>query len=297
MDKDTPNFTIALIINIIIFIVIPLAMAYRRGYFFNVRERLSNLTRVFSKKKIIAPQEWTVIKIRPLSRFEKSQIRKIEVKFMPYNDKYWARIAIMTLLSICCSCAQQKTTSEQPYEVWTTESDQLLTYKTFTPQWKLSTDGMQTATPAKLSYDDKNGYSIDLYLPDEQSVELLQSAPQRSLVSLWLWLDDDNFFIIFPEYCNIQIDPNNEIVNYHLLLCNTGFHSEKKKLKGEYQPNEICEFVISELSTHNIVSVAPKILSADDAEILCPEVSIQSKTAPMLRQAVEALVAAISTDR
>lgn len=95
MDEDAPSITIALIINIIIFIVIPLVMAYRRGYFFNVHERLSNLSRVFSKKKIIAPQEWTVIKIRPLSKFEKSQIRKIEVKFMPFNhDGYWARITL-----------------------------------------------------------------------------------------------------------------------------------------------------------------------------------------------------------
>lgn len=95
MDGDTQSITIALIINIIIFIVIPLVMSYRRGYFFNVGERLSNLTLVFSKKKIIAPQEWTVIKIRPLSKFEKSQIRKIEVKFMPYNhDGYWARMTL-----------------------------------------------------------------------------------------------------------------------------------------------------------------------------------------------------------
>ena len=97
MDEDAPSLTIALIINIIIFIVIPLVMAYRRGYFFNVRERLSNLTRVFSKKKIIAPQEWTVIKIRPLSKFEKAQISKINVKFRP-NDRngYWAEITLKT---------------------------------------------------------------------------------------------------------------------------------------------------------------------------------------------------------
>lgn len=95
MDEDAPSLTIALITNIIIFIVTPLVMAYRRGYFFNVSERLSNLTRVFSKKKIIAPQEWTVIKIRPLSKFEKSQIRKIKVKFMLYNhDGYWVRITL-----------------------------------------------------------------------------------------------------------------------------------------------------------------------------------------------------------
>lgn len=34
MAEDTPSLTIVLIINIIIFIVIPLVMAYRRGYGF-----------------------------------------------------------------------------------------------------------------------------------------------------------------------------------------------------------------------------------------------------------------------
>jgi hypothetical protein len=34
MDEDTPSFVVALIINVIVFIVIPLVMTYRRGYFF-----------------------------------------------------------------------------------------------------------------------------------------------------------------------------------------------------------------------------------------------------------------------
>lgn len=38
MDKDAPNFVAALIINIIIFIVIPLVMEYRRGYLFNLSD-------------------------------------------------------------------------------------------------------------------------------------------------------------------------------------------------------------------------------------------------------------------
>ena len=40
MDEDAPNIVVALIINGIIFVIIPLIMAYRRGYFINFGERL-----------------------------------------------------------------------------------------------------------------------------------------------------------------------------------------------------------------------------------------------------------------
>lgn len=32
MDEDAPNFTLAVIINLIIYVVIPLVIAYRKGY-------------------------------------------------------------------------------------------------------------------------------------------------------------------------------------------------------------------------------------------------------------------------
>ena len=35
MEEDIPNLVVTLIINGIIFVVIPLVMAYRRGYFIN----------------------------------------------------------------------------------------------------------------------------------------------------------------------------------------------------------------------------------------------------------------------
>jgi len=42
MDEDAPSLVVALILNIIIFIIIPLVMTYRRGYFFNVNKHLDN---------------------------------------------------------------------------------------------------------------------------------------------------------------------------------------------------------------------------------------------------------------
>ena len=92
MDEDAPNIVVTLIINGIIFVVIPLIMAYRRGYFINFGERLEWLKNIINRKSAYLPDEWTVVKIRPLSAFEKHQIQKVVVKFMSYSSGYWAVI-------------------------------------------------------------------------------------------------------------------------------------------------------------------------------------------------------------
>lgn len=95
MDEDAPNIVVSLIINGIIFIVIPLVMAYRRGYFINFGERLEWLKNILNRKSAYLPEEWTITKVRPLSAFEKYQIQKVVVKFMPENrDGYWAVIIL-----------------------------------------------------------------------------------------------------------------------------------------------------------------------------------------------------------
>lgn len=83
MDEDAPSLIVALIINIIIFIVIPLVMAYRRGYFFNLGEHLYWTKNLFKRKNQVLPTDWTIVGIRQLSAFEKQQVRKIVVKYMP----------------------------------------------------------------------------------------------------------------------------------------------------------------------------------------------------------------------
>lgn len=41
------------------------------------------------------PADWIITKLRPLSSFEKCQIHRIIVKFMPHNrDGYWAVIIL-----------------------------------------------------------------------------------------------------------------------------------------------------------------------------------------------------------
>lgn len=95
MDEDAPNFIVALVINIIIYIVIPLIMAYRRGYLFNISEHFIWIKGLFGKKNQWLPTEWTVTGIRQLSAFEKYQIKKIVVKLMSYNrEEYYGVIQL-----------------------------------------------------------------------------------------------------------------------------------------------------------------------------------------------------------
>lgn len=95
MDEDAPNIVVAVIINVIFYIVVPLIMVYRRGYFINFGERLEWLKNILNRKSAYFPEEWTITKVRPLSAFEKYQIQKVVVKFMPENrDGYWAVIIL-----------------------------------------------------------------------------------------------------------------------------------------------------------------------------------------------------------
>lgn len=95
MDEDAPNFVAALIINIIIFIVIPLVMAYRRGYLFNISEHFNWIKGLFAQKKQCLLSEWTIVGIRQLSAFEKYQIQKIIVKMMPYDRIGYRAVIIL----------------------------------------------------------------------------------------------------------------------------------------------------------------------------------------------------------
>lgn len=95
MDEDTPNIIVALIGIGICYLVVPLIMVYRRGYFINFSERLEWIKNILNRKNAYLPEDWTVIKIRPFSAFEKYQIQKVVVKFMPENSNgYWAVIIL-----------------------------------------------------------------------------------------------------------------------------------------------------------------------------------------------------------
>ena len=95
MDEDTPSLVVALIINVIIFIVIPLVMAYRDGFFFNSDEHFNWIKRVFKRKNQYLPTDWTVTELRQLSAFEKHQIQRIVVKLMPYDKMGYRTIVVL----------------------------------------------------------------------------------------------------------------------------------------------------------------------------------------------------------
>lgn len=95
MDEDAPRFVVALIINIIIYIVIPLVMAYRRGYLFNSDEHFNCIKRVFKQKNQFLPTDWTLVGLRQLSDFEKYQIQRVIVKLMSYDKIGYRAIIVL----------------------------------------------------------------------------------------------------------------------------------------------------------------------------------------------------------
>lgn len=64
MYEDVQSFVVALIIKIIIFIVMPLAMAYRSGYFFNNNEHFNWIKSIFRTKNQYLPTKWSLISVR-----------------------------------------------------------------------------------------------------------------------------------------------------------------------------------------------------------------------------------------
>lgn len=97
MDEEAPNLVVTIIINVIIFVIIPLIMAYRRGYFINFGERLEWMENILNKKSAYLPEEWTITKVRPLSTFEKYQIQRITVQFGSFPKEGY--LAVITLKS------------------------------------------------------------------------------------------------------------------------------------------------------------------------------------------------------
>lgn len=79
MDEGTLIFIV--VANVIFYIIIPLVMLYRRGYFFNFSERLEWLRNIRNRENTYLPEDWTIIRVRPLSKFEKRQIQNIVIKF------------------------------------------------------------------------------------------------------------------------------------------------------------------------------------------------------------------------
>lgn len=84
MDEDAPNFTLAVIINLIIYVVIPLVIAYRKGYLQRWLRKLRktddvSLSTPTNDTLPLEDIEWTLEDERPFTDDEKNSITSLEV--------------------------------------------------------------------------------------------------------------------------------------------------------------------------------------------------------------------------
>ena len=84
MNEDAPNFTLAVIINLIIYIVIPLVIAYRKGYLQRWLKKLRKTEDVPLSTPTNDPIplediEWTLEDERPFTDDEKNSVTSLEV--------------------------------------------------------------------------------------------------------------------------------------------------------------------------------------------------------------------------
>lgn len=180
--------------------------------------------------------------------------------------------------------------SDKPYQTGVTDEEGIICHKTFTPPLNMVA-GEEYHLPVKVCFDKRNLYSLELYLPDASTVEMLKSLPENTtvMISLWLFLDDGSFFIIFPDEVNPYFDENKIITLYHVSFSKAGFHSGRKNLKDNFTPEEICDFIRKELTTHNIIEIQPRILGTTDDGVDCRSIEISSPTAEYIAKAIESI--------
>lgn len=180
--------------------------------------------------------------------------------------------------------------SDMPYTLGkTVDDDRRQEFKTFTENWIMKTDatGKDVSIPVKVTRYDCGMIMLDLYLPDSITCRNYQAVQPDQMGSLWLYLDNQEFFIIFPESIDPFFDENGEITHFRLNLGETRFHSELKRLNEKYSPIEICHLVCEKLAIANIIEIEPKIINPEGNAPQCPTVSIFSPTASILRKAFE----------
>ena len=89
---EDASISTIIILLVISYVVIPLILFYRGGYLINLGSRFEWLHNIFNEKSKYLPEDWTVVKVRPLSKFEKYQIQSIVIKFR--ESRYWAIITL-----------------------------------------------------------------------------------------------------------------------------------------------------------------------------------------------------------
>ena len=81
--EENADSLFTFILFIIIIVITPLVMLYRRGYFFNIRNRIKSINYNYNSPKL--PSEWTTTSLYKLSWLDKLQIDSIRVIADYYN--------------------------------------------------------------------------------------------------------------------------------------------------------------------------------------------------------------------
>lgn len=182
--------------------------------------------------------------------------------------------------------------SDQPYQVMTDLNEEgIVESRTFTESLEMKTENMHNSIkiPVKVYYDAENLFQLILYLPDAKTNRKIRELNSNDNVDLWIFLENGEFFIIFPEYVNPYMDNEGIITVFQLNLSNTGFHSELKELAKKYSPEEICRIVRTKLTTIDIAEIDPKILCNNNDTIDCPEISVSPGSCAILKKAFNAV--------
>ena len=104
--EDNPDNIFTVVWFIIICIVIPLVMAYRRGYLLHLRWRYKDLIHLFIPP--YAPKEWIVTSVKRLSWFDRLQIESIWIKHDYTKNENFIRILIKGGKTIDYTLAEDK---------------------------------------------------------------------------------------------------------------------------------------------------------------------------------------------
>lgn len=179
--------------------------------------------------------------------------------------------------------------SDNPYVVGINDEEEIPVYKTFTDNLDIQQEGKINSLPLKVGYDTENLYQISLYIPDNCGfIELMKNIQGEYLMSLWMFLDNEEFLINIPvEYI---IHEGQNVIQVILELKNTGFHSEKKRICDSMNPEEINKFVLDLLTNHNIEELWLRIIQNNDDDDERKMTSfILSSTKERIAKAVKAI--------
>lgn len=183
-------------------------------------------------------------------------------------------------------------TSEEPYKTTTSATDDgVPEIRTFTEQWEMQTDSMNKCAliPHKVRYNERDLLQIDLLLPDATTNRLMRTAEPGQMINLWLFLENGEFFINYPELIDPYYDNEHFLTMFRINLGNTGFHSNLKALSDKYSHEEICEIVRKKLCSLDIVEIDPCIVKGHGDKVECPEITVTSDTADILSKAFAAV--------